>query len=61
MISNQGLQHLSKLKTSLVHLDCSGTSVTTDGLKKLIEEIGEKKLKLTGHVMVARGRQSSRR
>ena len=61
MISNQGLQHLSKCK-GLSHLDCTNTSVTTEGLKKLIEEIssngGEKKLKLTGHVVVRR--QSNR-
>ena len=57
MITNQGLQHLSKCK-SITHLDCTNTFVTTEGLKKFIEESSEK-LKLHGHV-VAR-RQSNRR
>ena len=59
MITNQGLAHLGKCK-SLVHLDCTNTSVTTEGLKRLVEDIGDKRLKVSGHVIVAK-RQSSRR
>lgn len=56
-IGNQGLQHLSKCK-KIDYLDCSNTSVTTEGLKKFIEE-SELKLKLqAGHVVVAK-RQST--
>ena len=63
LISNQGLQHLSKCK-GITHLDCTNTSVTTDGLKKFIEEISsnngvdKKLMKLTGHVVAKR--QSNR-
>ena len=63
LISNQGLQHLSKCK-GITHLDCTNTSVTTDGLKKFIEEISsnsgadKKLMKLTGHVVSKR--QSNR-
>lgn len=57
MVTNQGLQHLAKCK-SINYLNCAGTSVTNDGLKKFIEENGQK-LKLHGHI-VAR-RQSTKR
>ena len=59
LISNQGLQHLSKCK-GIAHLDCTNTSISTDGLKKLIEEISssDKKLKLSGHVVVKRQSKS---
>lgn len=55
MISN--LQHLSKCR-SIIHLDCTGTSVPTEGLKKFIED-SDKKLKLQGGLITER-RQSSR-
>jgi len=61
LISNQGLQHLSKCK-EIAHLDCTNTSITTDGLKKFIDEISttDKKLKLSGHIVAKRQSKQSK-
>lgn len=57
LISNQGVQHLSKCR-SLQHLVCTNSSITSDALKKFIDE-SDQKLKLNG-LVVASKRPSGR-